>query len=69
MLPVIQAPFRFYWAYNPLRLDRNLQPPIVANRGQFANGPTFTEGLARNGRPLAAFDKRSTFRFSISRTF
>jgi outer membrane protein insertion porin family len=69
MLPVIKAPFRFYWAYNPLRLEQNLQPPIVANRGEFANGPTFADGLARHGTALARFEQRSTFRFTISRTF
>jgi outer membrane protein insertion porin family len=69
MLPIVQAPFRFYWAYNPMRLEQNLQPPIAANRGNFANGPTFAAGLARHGRPLSAFESRSTFRFTISRTF
>jgi outer membrane protein insertion porin family len=28
-LPVINAPFRIYWAYNPLRLDTPANPPIA----------------------------------------
>jgi hypothetical protein len=35
LLPVVQAPFRIYWAYNPLRVDENLHPPIVADRSMF----------------------------------
>ena len=27
-LPVVNAPFRIYWAYNPLRLDNPATPPI-----------------------------------------
>jgi len=27
-LPVVNAPFRIYWAYNPLRLDQQATPPI-----------------------------------------
>ena len=33
MMPVVNAPFRFYWAYNPHRVREVLQPPIVADRG------------------------------------
>ena len=69
MMPIIGAPIRFYWAYNPLRLEQTLQPPIVANRGSFANGPTFAEGLADSARAGGRFEQRSTFRFTISRTF
>jgi outer membrane protein insertion porin family len=69
MMPVIGAPLRFYWAYNPLRLEQTLQPPIAANRAGFANGPTFAEGLAEHGSPVYRAEKRSTFRFTISRTF
>src|SRR5262249_27567863 len=28
-LPIVQAPFRVYYAYNPLVVRQNLQPPIV----------------------------------------
>jgi outer membrane protein insertion porin family len=32
LLPVVNAPFRIYYAYNPLRVEKFLQPPIVADR-------------------------------------
>jgi len=34
-LPVINAPFRIYWAYNPLRLDNPANPPIPITRSMF----------------------------------
>ncbi|HWW15240.1 MAG TPA: outer membrane protein assembly factor BamA [Candidatus Dormibacteraeota bacterium] len=34
-LPVINAPFRIYWAYNPLRLDSPANPPIPITRSMF----------------------------------
>ena len=41
LLPVVNAPFRVYFAYNPLRVVENLQPPIVADRASFPNAATF----------------------------
>ena len=35
MLPVINAPFRIYWAYNPLRLDSSATPPVPITRSMF----------------------------------
>ena len=37
-LPVINAPFRIYWAYNPLRLDEQANPPIPITRAMFPAG-------------------------------
>ena len=69
MMPVVNAPFRFYWAYNPLRVEQFMQPPIVADRSLFPNRNTFLEGIRRHGTAYPYFEKRSTFRFTISRTF
>ena len=30
MLPVVNAPFRVYFAYNPTNVREYLQPPIVS---------------------------------------
>jgi outer membrane protein insertion porin family len=69
MLPVVNAPFRIYFAYNPLRVDTNLQPPIVADRAAFPNNATFLNSVANFGQ-IYPFDERSTlFRFTIGRTF
>ena len=69
MMPVVNAPFRFYWAYNPLRVGQMLQPPIVADRSLFPNGTAFVTGVAPYGTPLPYYEHKSTFRFTISRTF
>ena len=69
MMPVVNAPFRFYWAYNPLRVETFLQPPIVANRSLFPNQTSFIGAVAPFGRSLPFFEKARTVRFTISRTF
>jgi outer membrane protein insertion porin family len=69
MMPVVNAPFRLYWAYNPNRARTNLQPPIVADRSYFPNDATYEKALARVGQVIPFFDKAATFRFSIGRTF
>jgi outer membrane protein insertion porin family len=69
VLPVVQAPFRVYWAYNPMRLETNLQPPIVADRSYFPNNATFINSLASFGQAYPFYEQASTFRFTIGRTF
>ena len=49
MLPVVQAPFRVYFAYNPLRVFENIQTPIVADRAAFPNNATFLNSVASFG--------------------
>ena len=69
VLPIVQAPFRVYWAYNPLRVDQNLQPPVVADRSYFPNNATFLNSLATFGQAYPFYEPASTFRFTIGRTF
>jgi outer membrane protein insertion porin family len=69
LMPVVNAPFRLYWAYNPSRVSTVLQPPIVADRSYFANNATFLNSIALFGRPIPWVERSSTFRFSIGRTF
>ena len=69
MMPVVNAPFRFYWAYNPLRVREVLQPPIVADRSLFPNQESFIRGVRPFGSALPFIEDKSTFRFTISRTF
>lgn len=69
LMPVVNAPFRIYWAYNPMRVDQYLQPPIVADRSYFPNAATFANALATFGLPQPFFERASTFRFTIGRTF
>jgi outer membrane protein insertion porin family len=69
LLPVVQAPFRVYFAYNPSNFRDYLQPPIVADRASFPNYATFANSVATFGQAVPFFEKRTMFRFTIGRTF
>ena len=70
LLPVVQAPFRVYWAYNPLLVREYLQPPIVADRSMFPNQTTFLNSFVANyGNAYPFLEQHSLFRFTIGRTF
>jgi len=69
LMPVVNAPFRLYWAYNPTITRTWLQPPIVLDRSAFPNQATFLKAVADFGTPLPFFEQRRTFRFTIGRTF
>jgi outer membrane protein insertion porin family len=69
MLPVVNAPFRVYYAFNPLLVREYIQTPIVADRSFFPNLATYNNALATFGQAYPFFEKRGTFRFTIGRTF
>ncbi len=69
MMPVVNAPFRLYWAYNPTRVHRYVQPPIVADRSYFPNQTTFVDAITKHGMPFPWTEKSRTIRFTIGRTF
>ena len=69
MMPVVNAPFRLYWAYNPTRVYDVYTPPIAADRTLFPNEATYQRALATVGMPSPYVEKRTMFRFTISRTF
>jgi len=81
-LPVINAPFRVYWAYNPLRLDTPATPPIPITPSMFPQvcGPKgcqstgagwYTYNLARDSYSpnFLLREPRKTFRFTVATTF
>ncbi|MBZ5571062.1 MAG: outer membrane protein assembly factor BamA [Acidobacteriia bacterium] len=72
-LPVINAPFRVYWAYNPLRLDTTADSPVPITRGMFPAGAAgdYTFQLARNAfsPQYRLREPRKTFRFTVATTF
>jgi outer membrane protein insertion porin family len=81
-LPVVNAPFRIYWAYNPLRLDSPAMPPIPITPGMFPQvcGPSgchltqagdYTYNLAKNAYSPSFLlrEPRKTFRFTVATTF
>jgi outer membrane protein insertion porin family len=69
LMPVVNAPFRVYFAYNPWTVRENLQPPIAADRSLFPNDATFRYAIGQYGAPVPFFEKQTLFRFTIGRTF
>jgi outer membrane protein insertion porin family len=69
LLPIVQAPFRVYFAYNPTNVREYIQPPIVADRSMFPNAATFNNALASYGRAYPYFERNTLFRFTVGRTF
>jgi len=88
-LPIVQAPFRIYWAYNPVRFHQTIVAPFdsinLNNLYLQCRALGLTDPLKPNscdpiiltpispylvnpGR-LDYFEQRSTFRFTVSRTF
>jgi len=86
-LPIVNAPFRFYYSYNYLRLTRTLVPPPgawyftpavenslkqlgVYNTQVTPALQTFLEQLQSSQTiPPGLLEPKSTFRFTVSRTF
>ena len=70
LMPVVNAPFRIYWAYNPTRFESNLLAPIVADRSYFPNQATYSNAISAIGAVLPYSAERSSmFRFTVGRTF
>jgi outer membrane protein insertion porin family len=84
MLPILNAPFRFYYAYNAMRLDGSAAPPIQINRNMFpcpvagaatcngdynAGSYTYQTTLATLGSRYTLLEPRKTFRFTVATTF
>jgi outer membrane protein insertion porin family len=69
LLPIVQAPFRIYYAFNPSRVYENIQTPVVADRSYFPNSPSYLNAISQFGVNYPFHEKRGTFRFTIGRTF
>jgi outer membrane protein insertion porin family len=88
-IPIVQAPFRIYWAYNPLRYHGTIVAPYDKINLNSLTQTCQTLGLLNPLHPnqcdpsvlyqiqpvlqnpgrLDYFEPRSTFRFTVSRTF
>jgi outer membrane protein insertion porin family len=72
-LPVVNAPFRIYWAYNPLRLDTPASPPIPITRSMFPAGAagdyTYHLAVTTYAPSFLLREPRKTFRFTVATTF
>lgn len=73
MMPVINAPFRVYWAYNPLILNTNAPTPSLVTRDMFPPGAagdyTYQQTLGTFFPNYRLKEPRKTFRFTVSTTF
>ena len=69
LMPVVNAPFRVYWAYNPSAFHGSIQPPIAVDRSFFPNEATYKGALGAIGSALPLNEYHDVFRFSIGRTF
>ena len=72
-LPVVNAPFRIYYAYNALRLDGTATPFVPINRDMFPDGAaglyTYHTTLSTLGSKFTLLEPRKTFRFTVATTF
>jgi outer membrane protein insertion porin family len=73
LLPIVNAPFRVYWAYNPMRLDTNSAAPIQITRDMFPPGAagdfTYLQARTIYTPHFALREPRKTFRFTVATTF
>jgi outer membrane protein insertion porin family len=73
LMPIINAPFRLYWAYNPLRLNTFASTPHPIAREMFPAGGagdfTFRQALSQFAPDYRLQEPTRTFRFSVSTTF
>ena len=73
MLPIINAPVRLYFAYNPARLHQIQNSDVVFNRKYFPAGGagdfTYQQALANYGSQYFLWEPRKTLRISVSTSF
>ena len=76
ILPIVNAPFRLFYAYNPLRLYRNIDYPTTFNQSFFPNSGagqySYQQAVqAYQPQPDQTLlrEPRKTFRLTISTTF
>lgn len=82
-LPIINAPFRLYWAYNVDRLEQQIAAPLTQYQSnqydslRLGVGPSLWDSQVLpqlrsfqvNTQRINFFEPKSTFRFTVSRTF
>jgi outer membrane protein insertion porin family len=73
LLPIVQQPFRIYYAYNPLLLNTIVTSPSPITRSMFPPGAagdfSFLAATATLAPNFHLQEPRKTFRFTISTTF
>ncbi len=73
ILPIVNAPFRIYYAYNPLLLDTTIHTPNLLTRSMFPAGAagdfTFLQSQRAFAPSYVLREPRKTFRFTVATTF
>jgi outer membrane protein insertion porin family len=73
MLPIVNAPFRLYYAYNALRLSEDVQGESLITRSMFPSGGagdyTYNNAISAYDSLLHFREPKKTFRLSVSTTF
>jgi len=73
IMPIINAPFRLYYAWNPLALDRRDTGYNLITREMFPAGGagdySYAESLQAYGSQYQLREPRKTFRLTVSTTF
>jgi outer membrane protein insertion porin family len=73
LMPVVNAPFRIYYAYNTLRMNTSTTVPAQFTRDMFPVGGagdfSYQQAVQAFGPTYRLKDPRTTFRFTVSTTF
>jgi outer membrane protein insertion porin family len=73
ILPIVNAPFRIYYAYNPLRLDTIVKNSSSITRSMFPAGAagdfSFQNAVTNFASDYVLREPKKTFRFTVSTTF
>jgi outer membrane protein insertion porin family len=73
MMPIIHAPFRLYYAFNPLRLEKDFYTEDLITRSMFPAGGagdySYAQAQQAYGSLYQLREPRKTFRLAVSTTF
>jgi outer membrane protein insertion porin family len=73
LLPIVNAPFRLFYAYNPVRLNEQVQGESLITRSMFPAGGagdyTYAQAIQSYNSLLQFREPRKTFRLTVSTTF
>ncbi|HUN90281.1 MAG TPA: outer membrane protein assembly factor BamA [Terriglobales bacterium] len=73
IMPIVNAPFRIYYAYNPLRIDTYVTTPTNITRSMFpateAGTYSYLQAQSIYSPGWLLREPRKTFRFTVSTTF
>jgi outer membrane protein insertion porin family len=80
VLPIVNAPFRIFWAYNPLRLYKDIPQKFATDSATFkslfpfqdapgAAQYSYQQAVQLYGADYVLREPRKTFRFTVATTF